>query len=33
MQENLGLKALLAAAPFDDIDLSREEDSGREVTL
>jgi hypothetical protein len=33
MQEKLGLKALLASAPLDEIDLSREEDTGREVNL
>jgi hypothetical protein len=28
-----GLKALLASAPFDGIDLTRESDCGREVEL
>ncbi len=28
-----GLKALLASAPFDGIDLTRESDFGREVEL
>jgi hypothetical protein len=31
--EARGLKALLAAAPLDGIDLTRERDLGRDVTL